>query len=74
MTQQHWVFVGGYGTNIETFAFEPASGALTSGSGMALEFAGLENSSALVLMVLRAIGEMAFTRMPGTSSFSSVQV
>lgn len=30
MTQQHWVFVGGYGTNIETFAFEPASGALTS--------------------------------------------
>jgi 6-phosphogluconolactonase len=28
--RKHWVFVGGYGTTIETFAFEPASGTLTS--------------------------------------------
>lgn len=28
--QKHWVFVGGYGTTLETFAFEPATGALTS--------------------------------------------
>lgn len=27
--QKYWVFVGGYGTAIETFAFDPARGALT---------------------------------------------
>lgn len=27
---KQWVFVGGYGTTIETFAFDPPSGALTS--------------------------------------------
>lgn len=30
MTQKHWVFVGGYGTTIETFSFDPATGALAS--------------------------------------------
>ncbi len=29
-TRKQWVFVGGYGTTIETFAFDPTSGALTS--------------------------------------------
>jgi hypothetical protein len=29
-TQKHWVFVGGYGTAIETFSFDPVSGALSS--------------------------------------------
>lgn len=29
-TQKQWVFVGGYGSTIETFSFDPASGALTS--------------------------------------------
>ena len=28
--QKHWLFVGGYGTTIETFGFDPATGALTS--------------------------------------------
>jgi len=31
MTQtKHWVFVGGYAPTIETFAFDPKSGTLTS--------------------------------------------
>ena len=29
-TQNHWLFVGGYGQTIETFRFEPAGGALSS--------------------------------------------
>jgi 6-phosphogluconolactonase len=28
--QKQWVFVGGYGTTIETFSFDPANGTLTS--------------------------------------------
>jgi 6-phosphogluconolactonase len=54
--QKHWVFVGGYGTAIETFAFEPATGALTTtalteGVAEAPTFLALDADRALLFAV-----------------------
>ena len=74
-TQNHWLFVGGYGTAIETFRFEPATGALTS---VALTEGVAESPTFLVLdekrKLLFAISEKAGADAPEPGRATSFSV
>jgi 6-phosphogluconolactonase len=74
-SQKHWLFVGGYGTTLETFAFEPATGALTS---VALLDGVPESPTFLWLdeerKVLFAISEKAGADAPEPGRASSFRV
>lgn len=74
-TQKHWVFVGGYGTTIETFSFDPVSGALAA---VALTEGVAESPTFLVLdeprKLLFAISEKAGADAPEPGRATSFRV
>lgn len=72
---KHWVFVGGYGTTLETFAFEPISGALIS---TALTEGVAESPTFLALdarrMLLFAVSEKGGADSPEPGRVTSFRV
>ncbi|HEY6077597.1 MAG TPA: beta-propeller fold lactonase family protein [Polyangiaceae bacterium] len=74
-TQNQWVFVGGYGTAIETFSFDPVTGALVS---VAVTEGVAESPTFLALdakrQVLFAISEKAGADAPEPGRASSFRV
>jgi len=74
-TQRQWVFVGGYGTTIETFGFDPATGALAS---LALTEGVAESPTFLALdaerKLLFAISEKAGADAPEPGRATSFSV
>lgn len=74
-TRKHWLFVGGYGTTLETFSFDEGSGTLTS---VALTEGVAESPTFLALdetrQVLFAISEKAGADKPEPGRATSYRV